>query len=491
MISETTLQHAKQQAVPEGELISRALSAWFAEPPSRLCDLACLSAAMLAMVLWEPVMAHQNALADLLAMRISTVNLLAGLGCLLLWNTLLNVTKFDRGYTRLSRRLFGLALQICACTGLAGWLLLIRHPNMANFSTLGRFAALSTVLLILVRVASGGYQSLIRPAIRKPRCVLIVGSGQRGQSLAQQLLQHPRWNYRFHGFIDSSPPERVDLLLGGIDSLEAILMGNAIDEVIIALPVKSKYDDIQESISICERVGVQSRFSTDLFNTRITKRRSFDRDDPSAVLLHMVHNETGRAMKRGADIMLAGLALLLLSPVMLIVAISIRLTSKGPILFRQQRYGLNRRLFTMYKFRSMAVDAELRQDELEHLNENAGPVFKIKRDPRITPVGRFIRKASIDELPQLWNVLIGEMSLVGPRPLPTRDVSKFSEAWLMRRFSVLPGITGLWQVSGRSDTTFGHLIKLDLDYIDQWSLLLDLKILAKTFPAVLKGSGAA
>ena len=446
---------------------------------------------MLGVVFWEPLAAHQHPFADLLAMRISTINLLYGTVCMLLWGLLLNFTRFGRGPLQTVDHLFRLALQIMACTGLAGLLLLFRHPQMLHPATLARFAVFSLLLLCATRFARGIYCNLIQPALRRKRCVVIVGAGWRGQLLAEQLAAHPRWNYRFHGFVDSCPPEPVAQLLGGIGTLETILMTNAIDEVIITLPVKSQYDDIQESISICERVGVQSRFSTDLFQTHITKRRSFDQDDPSAVLLHMVHNDTGRLMKRVADVIVAGSLLTLLSPVMLLVALGIRLTSKGPFLFRQKRYGLNRRLFTMYKFRSMVIDAEQKQSALEHLNENSGPVFKIKRDPRITSIGRFIRKTSLDELPQLWNVLIGDMSLVGPRPLPTRDVSRFSEAWLMRRFSVPPGITGLWQVSGRSDTSFGHLIQLDLDYIDHWSLWMDLHILAKTFPAVLKGSGAA
>jgi lipopolysaccharide/colanic/teichoic acid biosynthesis glycosyltransferase len=161
------------------------------------------------------------------------------------------------------------------------------------------------------------------------------------------------------------------------------------------------------------------------------------------------------------------------------------------VIFKQTRYGLNKNPFSMYKFRSMVVDAESQQSQLEHLNETSGPVFKIKRDPRITRLGALLRKTSIDELPQLFNVLLGHMSLVGPRPLPTRDVSRFSDLSLMRRFSVKPGVTGLWQVSGRSNLDFDGWIALDLRYIDTWTLMLDLRILAMTIPAVLKGRGAS
>ena len=176
---------------------------------------------------------------------------------------------------------------------------------------------------------------------------------------------------------------------------------------------------------------------------------------------------------------------------MLAIAVIIKLTSRGPVVFAQERYGLNKRRFRMYKFRTMVPDAEKRQAELESLNEAQGPVFKIRDDPRITRIGRILRKTSLDELPQFFNVLRGEMSLVGPRPLPKRDVSKFDHASLMRRFSVKPGLTCLWQVNGRSNTDFDHWIGLDLRYIDTWSLSLDMKTLLQTIPAVLKGSGAA
>jgi exopolysaccharide biosynthesis polyprenyl glycosylphosphotransferase len=191
------------------------------------------------------------------------------------------------------------------------------------------------------------------------------------------------------------------------------------------------------------------------------------------------------------DFSLALIALIVISPVMLLAAALIKLTSPGPVFFTQKRIGRNKRKFTIYKFRSMTVDAEAKIRQLEHLNEVTGPVFKIKDDPRITPVGRFLRKTSIDELPQLFNVLKGDMSLVGPRPLPIRDYEGFNEDWHRRRFSVRPGITCLWQVNGRSSVAFEKWMELDMQYIDKWSLWLDLKILARTIPAVLKGFGAA
>jgi exopolysaccharide biosynthesis polyprenyl glycosylphosphotransferase len=228
-----------------------------------------------------------------------------------------------------------------------------------------------------------------------------------------------------------------------------------------------------------------------VFNHSIGRLAAESRNNvPVFSVKHSGHEDL-LLVKRLLDVVVSGTALVLLSPVLLLVALAIKLTSDGPILFSQQRFGLNRRLFRMYKFRTMIVNAEAQQSSLESQNEASGPVFKIRYDPRITKVGRFLRRTSLDELPQLVNVFRGDMSLVGPRPLPVRDVSRFGEAWLMRRFSVRPGLTCLWQVNGRSNTNFDQWIALDLKYIDTWSLKLDFLILVKTVPAVLRGTGAA
>jgi len=199
-------------------------------------------------------------------------------------------------------------------------------------------------------------------------------------------------------------------------------------------------------------------------------------------------------IKRVLDFSLSLMLLIAIAPLLLLTAILIKLTSSGPVFFVQRRIGLNKRTFDIYKFRTMGVDAELKLREIEHLNEVSGPVFKIKNDPRITPLGKFLRKTSIDELPQLFNVLRGDMSLVGPRPLQLRDYELFTESgedWQRCRFSVRPGITCLWQVNGRNSLPFQQWMELDLQYVRNWSLWLDLQILAKTVPAVLRGSGAA
>ena len=195
-------------------------------------------------------------------------------------------------------------------------------------------------------------------------------------------------------------------------------------------------------------------------------------------------------VKRIMDFALSLILLLLFLPLFFATSIAIKLTSPGPVFFVQERVGLNKRRFRLYKFRTMIPDAELKQSEIENLNEVSGPVFKIQDDPRITRIGKFLRKTSIDELPQLLNVLRGDMSLVGPRPLPVRDYTGFNEDWHRRRFSAKPGITCLWQVNGRSSVPFEKWMELDMQYIDQWSLSLDFLILFKTIPAVFRGSGA-
>jgi exopolysaccharide biosynthesis polyprenyl glycosylphosphotransferase len=213
-------------------------------------------------------------------------------------------------------------------------------------------------------------------------------------------------------------------------------------------------------------------------------------DIPLLSLEPVALNETKLIFKRVIDLTLAGLSLLTLLPVMAVIALVIKLDSPGPVFYLQERVGLRKRKFNMYKFRSMICDAEKKLREIEHLNEAEGPIFKMSNDPRVTRVGRFLRKTSLDELPQLINVVRGEMSLVGPRPMSLRDVDLFDKGIQRKRFSVKPGITCLWQISGRSNLSFSKWLELDLKYIENWSLLLDVMILFRTIPVVIKGNGA-
>jgi exopolysaccharide biosynthesis polyprenyl glycosylphosphotransferase len=337
-------------------------------------------------------------------------------------------------------------------------------------------------------------RAMLRNRVRQVRDILIVGSGPRALTIYHDLVGDGSGGHRLLGFVDlaerDAPPEVRRHWLGDLGRLEEILMGHAVDEVIIALPVRSRYAEIQRTIEICERGGVTARYLSDVFKHRRSGEAAWDSEFQSVIPAGVSPDDRRLLLKRLLDVAVGGLALVASAPVLLLAAVAIKATSPGPVLFAQERYGHNKRRFRMYKLRTMVMDAEAQQALLEARNEATGPVFKIRDDPRLTPAGRILRRLSIDELPQLINVLRGDMSLVGPRPLPLRDVARFSEPALMRRFSVPPGITGLWQVSGRSELEFDRWIQLDLQYIDGWSLGLDVHILLRTVPTVLLGKGA-
>ncbi len=331
------------------------------------------------------------------------------------------------------------------------------------------------------------------PLVKLPRTALIVGTGERARVLKRELAYGRRYNVI--GMIDDEylgNDQGADGYLGPISNLKILLKEQPVETVLITLPIGSMYKSIQNIIRTCETVGVDSSYMTDLFETSLAHRHDENRTDHASLTVLTVHRPDFRQWVKAAfDFSFAALLLLLLAPLLAGIAIAVKLTSPGPIFFRQTRYGMHRNRFLMYKFRTMVVDAEAQQAQLETSNEAEGPVFKIKKDPRITQIGAFLRKMSLDELPQLLNVVRGEMSIVGPRPLPLRDVGRFEESWLLRRFSVKPGLTCLWQATGRSNTSFTEWIMLDLKYIDEWSLSLDLRIILMTVPAVLRGRGAS
>ncbi len=254
----------------------------------------------------------------------------------------------------------------------------------------------------------------------------------------------------------------------------------------------SYFGQVEKAILACELEGVETWLVADFFKTQIS-RTSFDDfyGRPMLVFHSGPENSWQAVVKQLVDLVGATVLLILASPLFLFAAIAIKFMSPGPIFFKQKRSGLNGQPFTMYKFRSMVTNAEQRQHEILSMNEMTGPVFKVTKDPRITPIGRWLRKLSIDELPQLLNILRGEMSLVGPRPLPVEEVKRFDDLAHRRRLSVKPGLTCLWQVKGRNDVTnFKDWVRLDLEYIDNWSLWLDFKILWWTVPVVLFAKGA-
>jgi exopolysaccharide biosynthesis polyprenyl glycosylphosphotransferase len=265
-----------------------------------------------------------------------------------------------------------------------------------------------------------------------------------------------------------------------------------VDEVMICLPLRSQYETVARLITEATEMGLIVRMPADFFELKLAHAEVEHLDKiPIVTLAEPAPSSLGLVVKRALDMAGAGLALVLSAPLFLFIAIAIKLESPGPVFFGQERVGLRRRKFRMWKFRSMVRDAEAQLPAFEKLNEVKGAAFKIRNDPRVTRVGRNLRKLSLDELPQLVNVLVGEMSLVGPRPLPLRDVERIPNGWQLRRFSMKPGITCLWQINGRHDINFDHWMELDLQYIDNWSPGLDLEIMMKTLPAVLRGTGAS
>jgi exopolysaccharide biosynthesis polyprenyl glycosylphosphotransferase len=333
-------------------------------------------------------------------------------------------------------------------------------------------------------------------AARDPQLVVILGSGRRAAKAWREIRKRHNGTVKILGFVDNRPPDGMSpevaaRYLGAIDDLSELLLRNVVDELLVAVPMKSCYDTAQRAIEVAERVGVRVVYMHDMYVTTLKQGASRTDTELFTELVPIHENYVAaQVVKRLVDIVGSFLGLLLLSPVFLAVAIAVKVTSKGPVFFAQDRFGHRRRLFRMYKFRSMVSNAAELMPQLESHNEASGPIFKIRHDPRITSLGRFLRASSLDELPQLWNVFIGNMSLVGPRPMSVRDVLLFSEATLMRRFTVKPGVTGLWQVSGRSTLGFEKWIEMDFNYIDTWSLALDFQILARTVRAVFKGTGA-
>lgn len=284
---------------------------------------------------------------------------------------------------------------------------------------------------------------------------------------------------------------RLDLHETSGEKLIELLHDRAANGVILSAR-HTYFEQVEKVIELCELEGVEVWLLADFFKTRVSQTSVDDfLGRPTVVFRSAPEASWQGVAKQTLDFVGALVLLLLASPVFLLAALAVKLTSSGPVLFRQQRSGLNGRPFTMLKFRTMVTDAEQLKAELASFNEMDGPVFKVTNDPRVTPVGRFLRKWSVDELPQLWNVLRFEMSLVGPRPLPVDEVRRINDPAHRRRLSVKPGLTCLWQISGRNEvSSFKEWVRLDLEYIDNWSLWLDLKILLKTIPVVLTGAGA-
>ncbi len=370
--------------------------------------------------------------------------------------------------------------------------------KLINARFLGIFWLICSIAVVASRLLLRYWLAKARRRGHNLHHVLILGTNSRAVDFARMLESSPERGCRLLGFVDDEWDGLSEFRATGYkiacnyDGLAEFLRRNVVDEVAIYLPLRSFYEHAAQMANLCEQHGILLRFDSDIFNLKIARPRAEVVDGTPHLTLHGSGLEGWAFLfKRTIDLIVSTTVLILLAPLFLCVAVLIKLTSPGPVFFGQKRVGLNKRHFIMYKFRTMVPDAERIQEELLHLNEMTGPVFKIKNDPRITPIGRFLRKTSIDELPQLFNVLLGNMSLVGPRAIPLRDYDLFNEDWQRRRFSVPPGITCLWQIHGRNAIPFEQWMEMDMQYIDKWSLWLDLKILARTIPAVLRGSGAA
>ncbi len=328
--------------------------------------------------------------------------------------------------------------------------------------------------------------------------VLIVGTNSRALGIARKIETEKGLGYHLVGFVDDTwccndvEEQGNYSRVTNLEGVPEYLKNHIVDEVIICVPIKSLFDASSRIMEQCEEQGITVRVITDAFKSR-NGRSNIDQFEGNHALTVNTGALTvpGIFIKRILDFLVSLILLVVLAPLMLSIAGLMKLTAPGPVFFLQKRIGLNKRIFNLYKFRTMVTNAEELKAGLEQYNEASGPVFKIKNDPRVTPLGHFLRKTSLDELPQLINVFNGDMSLVGPRPLPLCDYEGFDQDWHRRRLSVPPGITCLWQVQGRNAISFERWMELDMEYIDQWSLWLDLKIILKTIPAVLRGSGAS
>jgi len=355
--------------------------------------------------------------------------------------------------------------------------------------------AFACVLLLSEKIALRTVSRWIRSKGYNYRNLLIVGTHPGAIALADSIRDHRYWGYRILGLIAHPGADTADVperykVLGTIDGIMPIVHGEAVDDVLFCVG-RRDLNRLEDLFLALSEQGICTRFALNLFPHARVPARLEDLDGtPVLTFSTLPEGWFPMAAKRASDVVIGAVLLMLTLPIVLAIGLAIKLTSGGRVVYRQTRCGLNGRRFTLYKFRTMVEDAEERKRDLMHLNEMNGPVFKVSKDPRVTKLGRILRRFSLDELPQLWNVVRGDMSLVGPRPPIPEEVAQY-QRWQRRRLSMKPGLTCLWQISGRNQVDFDRWIELDLEYIDSWSPWLDFKILAKTVPAVLSGRGAS
>lgn len=467
----------------------------------RLFDLALMIMSFIVAALVALPHGHRNInVLELLSIRVKIQNFAIFSLFVLVWHGIFGLAGLHAS-RRLSKRRDDV-IDIIRATSLGTFVILagavVFHIALATPLFLAVFWVVSTFSAISSRLALQFLLATVRQHGRNVRNMLIIGTNRRALNFARMLVSRPELGYRIIGFADQDWTGMSRFqgsgysLASDFGSLPHFLRNSVVDEVTIALPFRSMHDQAAKIAATCEEQGITVRVLNNIFDVKVP-RPSVEDSDEDPLITYSTGSVEGwqLAVKRIVDFTISLTLLAALFPALVVIAILIKMTSRGPVFFVQKRLGLNKRHFNVCKFRTMVVDAEKRMREVEHLNEVSGPVFKIKNDPRVTAIGKLLRKTSIDELPQLFNVLKGDMSLVGPRPLPIRDYEGFNEDWQRRRFSVKPGITCLWQILGRSSIPFEKWMQLDLQYIDKWSLWLDFKILLQTIPAVLRGSGAA
>jgi exopolysaccharide biosynthesis polyprenyl glycosylphosphotransferase len=356
------------------------------------------------------------------------------------------------------------------------------------------FMATGFLLLTAEKAAVGLALHNLHRKGRNFRRLLVVGTGRRAAEFVRLVRGHPEWGLKVLGAVDDEPGRGVKAVdgvpvVGTVDDIQRILHSEAVDEVVFVVP-RSRLSHVENALHDCETEGVEATFAVDLFDMKIARSAVSEIDGIPLLRFSTVKiTEWELVIKRLIDLVGSGLALIVFGPLMVFLAVTIKLTSPGPVFFKQERLGLHGRRFKLLKFRTMRLGAHEVLSQVSDLAEMTTPEFRAKKLKYITPVGRFMRKFSLDELPQFLNVFAGRMSLVGPRPTVPDEVDKY-RPWHRRRFSMKPGITCLWQVNGRNNVGFEEWMKLDLEYLDNWSLWLDFKILAKTVPVVIFGIGA-
>jgi exopolysaccharide biosynthesis polyprenyl glycosylphosphotransferase len=395
-------------------------------------------------------------------------------------------------------RLVGTGLRILDLLALASalWVTSAMATTLGRVQPPPRFAEAYAPVLVLALLAAARF--MLRRAAGQARQrrsdrrrFAVVGQGAVADEVVQRFEGHPAWDYEFAGYVleDDRCTGTGRPILGHLADLGRLLQEQVLDEVVFAVPIE-RLGLAQDAARLCEEQGITFRIVVDVLRGGPARFEMNDLDGLPVLSYSTVPtNQASLTIKRLFDLLVSGTVLLLVSPVLAAVALAIKWESPGPVLFRQRRVGLNGREFDLFKFRSMHQDAEAQLAQLQVLNEASGPVFKMRNDPRVTRIGRLIRRTSLDEFPQFWNVLRGEMSIVGPRPPLPAEVQRY-QRWQRRRLSVRPGITCTWQVSGRSEISFDRWMELDLEYIDNWSLVGDLRICFRTIPAVLTARGA-